>query len=75
MFVSKITILLNSVHRYEVSNFLETVSKTYTNLKDDTWDIIQANRTIDVIQEELMGKTLEVINNSSDKPIGKLWKE
>ncbi|XP_061377172.1 uncharacterized protein LOC133318846 [Danaus plexippus] len=59
--------------RYEVKNFQKKVLDVYMQLKDEKWDILDANRPMDIIQEELLQKTLEVVKNVSNEPLDKMW--
>ncbi|KAJ8730300.1 hypothetical protein PYW07_017338 [Mythimna separata] len=59
--------------RYEVLNFQKKVSEIYSKLKEDNWEVLDANRSIDSIQEDLMVKTLNIVNDVTDKNIDKLW--
>lgn len=61
------------MERYEVLNFQKKVSETYSKLKEDNWEVLDANRSIDSIQEDLLERTLNVVNDVTDKEIGKLW--
>ena len=44
-------------------------------LQDDTWDIINADQTIDDLHALLVRKSLETIESSRDKPVLPLWPE
>ncbi|CAF4900525.1 unnamed protein product [Pieris macdunnoughi] len=59
--------------RYEVPEFQKKVIEMYGQLKDNYWDIMNANRTLEVIQEELLQSTLNVMNTVEHTSIGKLW--
>ncbi|XP_063824776.1 thymidylate kinase [Ostrinia nubilalis] len=59
--------------RYEVLAFQKRVAEMYLKLQDETWDIIDANRTMECIEEELLQKALNVINKIENKPVGKVW--
>ncbi|XP_022831248.1 thymidylate kinase [Spodoptera litura] len=59
--------------RYEVLNFQRKVSEIYTKLKEDNWQVVDASRSIDTIQEEMLQQTLNVVDLASDKNIEKLW--
>lgn len=59
--------------RYEVLNFQHKVSEIYSKLKEDNWEIVDASRPIDTIQEEMLKQTLNVVDVASDKKIEKLW--
>ncbi|CAH1645698.1 unnamed protein product [Spodoptera littoralis] len=59
--------------RYEVLNFQQKVSEIYTKLKEDNWHIVDASRSIDTIQEEMLQQTLNDVDLASNKKIEKLW--
>ncbi|XP_049868850.1 thymidylate kinase [Pectinophora gossypiella] len=59
--------------RYEVPEFQNRVSEMYTLLKDDSWEVLDASRSIKDIHEELLQKTFSIINTVGEKPIGKVW--
>ncbi|XP_013199975.1 thymidylate kinase [Amyelois transitella] len=59
--------------RYEELEFHKKVSEVYMKLKDESWDILDASRSIEVIQEDLLKRTLDVVNELEDKPVGKVW--
>ncbi|KAJ0177031.1 hypothetical protein K1T71_007040 [Dendrolimus kikuchii] len=59
--------------RYEVLEFQKKVHNTYAKLMEENWDVLDANRSIDAIQEELLQKSFDIVTNSSDKPISKVW--
>ncbi|XP_075973472.1 thymidylate kinase [Anticarsia gemmatalis] len=60
--------------RYEVLNFQKKVSEMYTELKEDNWEVLDANRSVETIQDDLLQKSLNIVNNVSHKSIGKIWK-
>ncbi|KAF9421009.1 hypothetical protein HW555_002992 [Spodoptera exigua] len=59
--------------RYEVLSFQQKVSEIYSKLKEDNWEIVDASRPIDTIQEDMLEQTLNIVNVASDKNIEKLW--
>ncbi|XP_026725245.1 thymidylate kinase [Trichoplusia ni] len=61
--------------RYEVLDFQKKVSETYAKLKEDYWEVLDANRSMESIEEDLLERTLDVVNDVSDKPIGNVWVE
>ncbi|XP_045497365.1 thymidylate kinase [Colias croceus] len=58
--------------RYEVPEFQKKVIKTYQELKEDDWDVLDADRTPEEIQEDLLKRTLNILN-TIENPIGKIW--
>ncbi|XP_059059209.1 thymidylate kinase [Achroia grisella] len=61
--------------RYEELEFHKKVAQVFSQLQDDTWDVLDASRSVECIQEELLEKTLNIVNSVVDKPIGKVWRE
>ncbi|XP_052759345.1 uncharacterized protein LOC113511553 isoform X2 [Galleria mellonella] len=61
--------------RYEQLEFHTKVAEVFSQLQDDTWDVLDASRSIESIQKELFEKTLNIVNNVIDKPLGKVWSE
>ncbi|KAL4709910.1 hypothetical protein ACJJTC_003873 [Scirpophaga incertulas] len=61
------------MERYENYNFQKKVSDIYHQLMDTTWEVVDANRSIKVIEQELLEKSLNVINNVDSIAIGKVW--
>lgn len=59
--------------RYEVFDFQKKVFDVYMQLKEENWEFLDASRSMDNIQEELMQKTLSVIEDVKNNPIGKIW--
>uniref|UniRef100_A0A2A4JCZ2 Thymidylate kinase n=1 Tax=Heliothis virescens TaxID=7102 RepID=A0A2A4JCZ2_HELVI len=59
--------------RYEILNFQKKVWETYQKLQEDNWEVLDANRSIESIQEDLLQKSLNTINEVPEKPIEKLW--
>ncbi|XP_026333001.1 thymidylate kinase [Hyposmocoma kahamanoa] len=59
--------------RYEKLDFQKKVLEKYMQLKDDSWEIVDANRPIATIQEQLLEKSLTVINSVHHVPIAKVW--
>ncbi|CAH2037896.1 unnamed protein product, partial [Iphiclides podalirius] len=59
--------------RYEVLDFQKKVSEMYQKLQEDNWELLDASRTLETIQDELLEKSLNVINMIGLKPIGKIW--
>lgn len=59
--------------RYEVSDFQKKVKSLYSQLKDETWQMVDAKRTIDEIHVELQESILNVIDECGEKPLQELW--
>ncbi|XP_050346484.1 uncharacterized protein LOC126770917 [Nymphalis io] len=59
--------------RYEVLDFQKKVKNMYMQLKEENWEVLDASRSMEIIQEELFQKTLSIIDSVGDKPIGKIW--
>ncbi|KAM3964568.1 thymidylate kinase [Aphomia sociella] len=59
--------------RYEQLEFHKKVAEVFSQLQDDTWDVLDASRSIESIQEELLEKALNVVNSVIDKPVAKVW--
>ncbi|CAD0199308.1 unnamed protein product [Chrysodeixis includens] len=59
--------------RYEVLEFQKKVSDTYAKLREDYWEVLDANRSMESIEEDLLERTLDIVNDVSDKPIGSVW--
>ncbi|ESP00866.1 hypothetical protein LOTGIDRAFT_140318 [Lottia gigantea] len=61
--------------RYEKEVFQEKVAKNFQDLKDKHWQVIDADRSIEDLHEEIYHLTQKVINQAKYKPIEKLWTE
>ncbi|KAK3095220.1 hypothetical protein FSP39_011769 [Pinctada imbricata] len=59
--------------RYEQTDFQSRVSKNFDNLQDSHWTIVDADKTVEELHEDLLERVKDVINNIGNKPIGKLW--
>ncbi|KAJ2945863.1 hypothetical protein O0L34_g4769 [Tuta absoluta] len=59
--------------RYEVMDFQKKVSEMYGELKDDSWDVLDASRSIQAIQEELLDKSLNIVNSVGHTQIQRVW--
>ncbi|XP_034830532.1 uncharacterized protein [Maniola hyperantus] len=59
--------------RYEVLDFQKKVVDAYMQLKEDNWEILDASRSMETIQEELLHKTTSLIEKVEIKPIEKIW--
>lgn len=43
--------------------------------QDATWEVINADNTVEALHAMLLSKTLAVMDAVADKPIAKLWEE
>lgn len=59
--------------RYEVLSFQKKVAEMYHQLKEDDWEVLDARRSIEEIQKEILEKALQVVEKAADQPIGKVW--
>ncbi|XP_072932213.1 uncharacterized protein [Epargyreus clarus] len=59
--------------RYEVLEFQKKVLNMYMQLKDESWEILDATRSIAAIQEELLNKSLTIVDSVGFSPVNKLW--
>jgi hypothetical protein len=42
-------------------------------VQDDTWEVVNADQTIEALQAELLAKTLAVVSDAAATPLKKLW--
>lgn len=61
--------------RYEVVDFQKKVWNVYSKLIESNWDVLDANRTMDAIQTDILSKSLEIIKEAENSPIKKIWIE
>ncbi|XP_068136712.1 thymidylate kinase isoform X3 [Hyperolius riggenbachi] len=64
--------------RYETSAFQERVEKRYAELMEDTslnWKVVDAAKSMDDVHHAIRQLSEEIIQESKDQPIGKLWTE
>ncbi|KAK9510815.1 hypothetical protein O3M35_005520 [Rhynocoris fuscipes] len=59
--------------RYENNEFQKSVALCFDKLKDETWKVINANKTIEKLSEELYSIINEVIEKSKNSPLLTLW--
>lgn len=59
--------------RYEVPEIQRRVYENYMKLKDDSWIIINADRSIDEVHDDLLQYIKKTIEDVRYKPIGQLW--
>ncbi|XP_041978135.1 thymidylate kinase [Aricia agestis] len=58
--------------RYENTDFQKKVMQMYMKLKDDSWDIVDASRTKEAVQDYLLNSIVEVVKNVGNKPVNKI---
>jgi len=59
--------------RYEKEEFQKKVYANYQLLKDETWKVIDANKTIEELQEVLVQEVLKSIGGVKGNTVKKLW--
>ncbi|XP_073987574.1 thymidylate kinase [Rhodnius prolixus] len=59
--------------RYDCSLFQKKVAECFAQLMDDSWQVIDANKTVNELSNELYDKITEIIDISKNKPILTLW--
>ncbi|XP_066955182.1 thymidylate kinase isoform X2 [Macrobrachium rosenbergii] len=59
--------------RYEKAEFQKRVYENYHLLRDESWKIIDANKTVEDLQKELIAEVMKVIDSVDGVKIGKLW--
>ncbi|XP_068228227.1 thymidylate kinase-like [Palaemon carinicauda] len=59
--------------RYEKAEFQKRVNENYRLLRDESWKVIDANKTVEALQKELVAEVLNVIGSIDGVKIGKLW--
>lgn len=59
--------------RYEVPAMQARVRHNYDLLKDPTWQVIDADATIESLQAALVEKATAVVEAAGAAPLGKLW--
>jgi len=59
--------------RYEDTDFQSRVEKNFHKLRESSWKIMDASRTIPEIESDLLALSLEVIQNNGQKPLASLW--
>ncbi|XP_069682350.1 thymidylate kinase isoform X4 [Periplaneta americana] len=58
--------------RYEATDFQENVRNNYRKLEEDSWQIIDADRDIEILHEDILARAVTVINKA-DENLGQLW--
>ncbi|XP_065055728.1 thymidylate kinase-like isoform X2 [Rhopilema esculentum] len=61
--------------RYETKSFQEKVYEVYQKLKDDNWKIINADRKIDEIHDEILEFAMDLREIKADTALSSLWTE
>ncbi|XP_063235601.1 thymidylate kinase [Bacillus rossius redtenbacheri] len=61
------------LERYERPKFQERVRENYEALRDDSWQVIDADKGIEELHQQLFTKTLQVIEKAQILPLGQLW--
>ena len=67
---------LLSLTRYALNvdpNLRFFLSPSKTRLRESSWKIMDASRTIPEIESDLLALSLEVIQNNGQKPLASLW--
>ncbi|XP_046659045.1 thymidylate kinase [Homalodisca vitripennis] len=59
--------------RYEKNEIQQEVVKVFRELKDSTWKEIDADKSIEELQEELLLHVKEAVETSQTSPLKKLW--
>jgi len=61
--------------RYEDTDFQKIVETNFSRLRDHSWRVVDASRTIEVIESDLLQQAVSVIKSSQFKPMSNLWTE
>ncbi|KAK3589944.1 hypothetical protein CHS0354_034966 [Potamilus streckersoni] len=61
--------------RYEKADFQAKVANNYEKLKDSTWEVIDADKSIEDLHTELLTLCKRVIKSTENKPLSALWKK
>ena len=61
--------------RYESREMQLSVQKIFQKLKDPTWKVIDASRSVESVHKDLVTAAVETINASKTEPLSKLWSE
>lgn len=59
--------------RYERDEFQQAVYKNYLKMKDDSWRLIDADKDIEELHEEITAHTQEVIKKVQASELKTLW--
>lgn len=61
--------------RYEQTDFQKKVAENFDLLKDDSWQVIDADRSVDDLQRELLDICKKTMQKARHTSIHKLWTE
>ncbi|XP_046818309.1 thymidylate kinase [Vespa crabro] len=78
VFFLKVSELMQNSHmwdgeRYDNVTFQQKVSSNYDKLNDGTWKVINGRQDLNVIHQELLKSTLDIIQQVKNRPIGLLY--
>lgn len=59
--------------RYDNMTFQQKVSSNYDKLNDGTWKVINGQQDLNVIHQELLRSTLDIIEQVKNRPISLLY--
>lgn len=59
--------------RYEDTDFQTKVERNFRELRETSWRVLDAARSIPEIESELLNLALEVVEKSGTAPLGSLW--
>lgn len=59
--------------RYENKDLQRKVASNFLKLRDETWEVIDANQSVEDIHKKLLEAVIEVIDSVKNTPIGKLY--
>merc|ERR1712168_792769 len=59
--------------RYEDTDFQTKVEKNFQQLREPSWRVMDASRSIPQIESDLLSLALEVIEKSGTTPLASLW--
>lgn len=55
--------------RYEVPEFQRKVTNVYNKLKDDSWSVVDADKTEEILQKELTSLVLDTMETAADQKL------
>ncbi|KAK7090498.1 hypothetical protein V1264_010286 [Littorina saxatilis] len=59
--------------RYEKKDFQAKVATMFDKLKDDSWTVINADKAVTELSNEIFEHAMNVINSAQTEKLGKLW--